>query len=56
MLKIVGTQNGEVLDEKVILDDDNKITPFGIFLIGAELIVDVAVICLVVKIVKMFRK
>ena len=29
MLKIVGTENGEVVDEKVIIDDNNRPTKFA---------------------------
>ena len=29
MLKIVGTSHGKVVDEKILIDDSNKITKYG---------------------------
>lgn len=40
MLKIVVSEAGEVLEEKVILDDDNRLTKFGWMLIALDLVID----------------
>lgn len=53
MLKIVGTENGEVLDEKVILDDNNRLTKFGWMLVAMDLVLD---ICLFNLFKKLFSK
>lgn len=40
MLKVVGTENGKTVDEKVIISDEGKITKFGAFLICLDILVD----------------
>lgn len=46
MLKLVGTENDEVVDEKVLVTDEGKLTGFSIFLIALELLVDVCIMCI----------
>lgn len=53
MLKIIGTEAGEVLDEKVILDDDNKLTKFGWKLVVLDLAID---FCLFTLFKKLFSQ
>lgn len=53
MLKIVGTEAGEILDEKVILDDDNRLTKFGWMLVVLDLLID---FCLFSLFKKLFKK
>lgn len=55
MLKIVGTSRGKVADEKILIDDSNKITKYGWILIGLDLLADVGVIFLVSRMIKIYR-
>lgn len=55
MLKIVGTEHGEVVDEKVIITDDGKLTKFGIAIVCMELIADVGIFFLISKIIKKIK-
>lgn len=50
MLKIVGTEHGKVVDEKVLLDDNNKPTKFLWFLVGCELLLDAGIFCILMAI------
>lgn len=52
MLKLVGTEAGEVLDEKVILDDNDKLTSFGWKLVVLDIVLD---ICLFTLFRKLFK-
>ncbi len=56
MLKLVGTEGHDIVDEKVILDDDNRITPFGKKLIVIDILLDLSLFYLFNKIAKKFRK
>lgn len=56
MLKIVGTENGKTIDEKVIISDEGKITKFGVFLICLDILADIGIFFLISKIVKKVRK
>lgn len=56
MLKIVGTENGKTVDEKVIISDEGKITKFGAFLICLDILADIGIFFLISKIVKIIRK
>ncbi|RKI42604.1 hypothetical protein D7V86_12745 [bacterium D16-51] len=55
MLKVVGTDHGKVVDEKVLIDDSNKITKYGIILIGLDLLADIGILFLLSKAVKRYR-
>ena len=55
MLKLIGTENGEVVDEKVILDDDNKPTGFFLKLLICGLLLDVTVFTLVGTLIRICR-
>ncbi len=55
MLKIVGTSHGKVVDEKILIDDSNKITKYGLLLLGLDLLADVGVVFLISKIIKMLK-
>lgn len=55
MLKIVGTENGEIVDEKVILDDNNKPTKFAWKLVLLEIVLDICIFSLIYSIVKKFN-
>lgn len=55
MLKIVGTENGKIQDEKVILTDEGKITGFGVFLIILDVLADIGIIFLFSRIIKKRR-
>lgn len=52
MLKLVGTENGEILDEKVIIDDDCKLTKFGWKLVILDIILDMCIFTLIHKLIK----
>lgn len=56
MLKLVGTGLCKVLDEKVIITDDGKLTKFAIKLICAELLADIAIFIIISKIAKLIKK
>lgn len=56
MLKLVGTEDHDIIDEKVIIDDNNKITPFGIKLIVIDILLDMSLFYLLSKFVKKVRK
>lgn len=56
MLKIVGTEDHKVVDEKVILDDDNKITPFGLKLVLIDVVLDMCLFALISKFIKAIKK
>lgn len=55
MLKIVGTENGKVQDEKVIFTDEGKITRFGLMLVILDILADIGILFLVSRIVKKYR-
>ena len=55
MLKIVGTENGKIQDEKVILTDEGKITGFGVFLIILDVLADIGIIFLFSRMIKKRR-
>lgn len=55
MLKVVGTSHGKVVDEKILIDDSNKITKYGLVLLGLDLLADVGVVFLISKIIKMLK-
>lgn len=56
MLKIVGTGDHQIVDERIIIDDNNKITPFGFKLMLTELVLDLSLLYLIGKIVKKVKK
>lgn len=56
MLKLVGTEDHDIIEEKVIIDDNNQITPFGRKLIIIDLLLDLSIFYLLNKIAKKFRK
>lgn len=56
MLKLVGTENGEVVDEKVIIDDDNKPTNFALKLVVIDILLDICLFTLFHSIAKLFKK
>lgn len=55
MLKIVGTENGKIQDEKVILTDEGKITGFGVFLIILDVLADIGIVFLFSRMIKKCR-
>ena len=55
MLKIVGTSHGKVVDEKILIDDSNKITKYGLLLLGVDRRADVSVVYLISEIIKMLK-
>lgn len=55
MLKIVGTENGKIQDEKVILTDEGKITGFGVFLIVLDVLADIGIVFLFSRMIKKRR-
>ncbi len=55
MLKIVGTENGKIQDEKVILTDEGKITGFGVFLIILDVLADIGIVFLFSRMIKKRR-
>ena len=56
MLKLVGTKDHDIIDEKVIIDDNNQITPFGKKLIVIDILLDMSLFYLFSKIVRRIRK
>lgn len=56
MLKIVGTEDHDIIDEKVILDDNNKLTLFGVKFILVDLVLDMCMFYLISRIVKRIAK
>ena len=56
MLKIVGTKDHEIIGEKVIIDDDNRITPFGIKFILLDVVLDMCLFYCLSKLVKRISK
>lgn len=52
MLKIVGTEDHDIIDEKVIIDDNNRLTSFGVKFILVDLALDMCLFYLISKIVK----
>ena len=56
MLKIVGTEDYEIIDEKVIIDDDNRITPFGIKLILLDVVLDMCLFYCLSRLAKRISK
>jgi len=41
MLKLVGTENGIIKDEKVIIDDNDRLSGFAIQVIVIDLLLDI---------------
>ena len=56
MLKIVGTEDGIVKDEKILITDEGKLTKFGIALIVIELLADIGVFLIIRSIMKLGKK
>lgn len=56
MLKVVGTEYDEIVDEKVIITDEGRITKFGVMLICLDILADIGIFVLISKIVKIVRK
>lgn len=56
MLKLVGTENDEIVDEKVIIDDNNKPTNFAFKLIVIDLIFTACTCILLSSVAKLFKK
>lgn len=56
MLKLVGTEDHDIIDEKVIIDDNNQITTFGKKLILIDIMLDLSIFYLLNIIAKKFRK
>lgn len=56
MLKIVGTDKDKVVDEKVIITDEGKITKFGAALVALDILEDIGIVYLISKIVKAAKK
>lgn len=56
MLKIVGTEKGKVVDEKVIITDEGKLTKFGAFLIVLDILADVGIYFLISKLIKLAKR
>lgn len=56
MLKIVGTEEHDIIDEKVIIDDKNKLTLFGVKFILVDLVLDMCMFYLISRIVKRIAK
>ncbi|MGN0436726.1 MAG: hypothetical protein ACI4D8_08870 [Wujia sp.] len=56
MLKIVGTEDHEIIDEKVIIDDNNRITPFGIKLMLIDIVLDMCLFYCLSRLVKRISK
>ena len=56
MLKNVWTKDHDFVDEKVIIDDNNKITPFGIKLMIADVVLDMCLFYCLSKLVKWIIK
>lgn len=52
MLKIVGTEGQRIVDEKILIDDHNKITKFGAALCIFDLMTDIAFFILLSKLCK----
>lgn len=56
MLLITGTENGKVVDEKVILDDNNKLTSFGLKLVIIDVVFNACLFTLVSSIIRKLNK
>lgn len=56
MLKIVGTDKGSLVDEKVLVTDDGKITKYGIILIVLDVLADIGIVYVISRIIKCARK
>lgn len=56
MLKLVGTEHGKIVDEKVILDDNDKPTQFALKLVVLDVILDVCLFTIFYSIVKSIKK
>ena len=56
MLKLVGTEKGKVMDEKVLITEEGKPSKWLIRFICIDVIVDAIVFCLINRIRAKFRK
>lgn len=52
MLKLVGLEKEKVVDEKVLIDDNNRPTKFLWFLVLLELLFDAGVFCIIFALLK----
>lgn len=57
MLKIIGTEkNGNIADEKVILDDNNKLTSTAWKIIGVSFVANLCLFSTIYAILKLLKK
>lgn len=55
VLKIVGLSHGKVEDEKILLDEDGKLTLSGVVFIAVAVLAVIGILSITSKIIKVFR-
>lgn len=56
MLKIVGTDGRHVKDEKILIDDKNKLTKYGIIIIILDILADIGFFFIMSRIIKALKR
>lgn len=56
MLKIVGTNGKHVTDEKILIDDKNKLTKYGVIIILLDVLADIGFFFVMSRVVKTLKK
>ncbi len=55
MLKIVGTDGRHIKDEKILIDDKNKLTKYGIIII-LDILADIGFLFIMSRIIKALKR
>lgn len=56
MLKIVGTNGRRVEDEKILIDDKNKLTKYGAAILLLDILADIGLFFLLSRIIKLIKR
>ena len=56
MLKIVGTDGRHIKDEKILIDDKNKLTKYGIIIIIFDILADIGFLFIMSRIIKALKR
>lgn len=56
MLKIVGTDGRHIKDEKILIDDKNKLTKYGIIIIIWDILADIGFFFIMSRIIKALKR
>ncbi|MCI8771836.1 MAG: hypothetical protein HFH36_13610 [Lachnospiraceae bacterium] len=56
MLKIVGTNGKHVTNEKILIDDKNKLTKYGVIIILLDVLADIGFFFVMSRVVKTLKK